>query len=163
MEIRITEMTPVLQVNNMKESLDYYQKIGFTIDWLWPENATPENADHASVSLGTGHTDQTESDYTGSDHTTSGHSDSEHSNNGHSDFHVHIQLSLSDNTPVKNSGWLYLSIEEEPDQLFEFFEKRGALIVSEPEDYPWGMREFNIKDVNGHLFRFGRPTAEFLD
>ncbi len=155
MEIRIIEMTPVLQVNNMKKSLDYYQKIGFTIDWLWPEDATPENADHASVSLGTGHTH--------SDHTESGNSDSEHSDNEHSDFHVHIQLSLADNTPIHNSGWLYLSIEEEPDRLFEFFEKRGALIVSEPEDYPWGMREFNIKDVNGHLFRFGRPTAEFLN
>ena len=40
------------------------------------------------------------------------------------------------------------------------YKSSGVEILSEPEDMPWGMREFNIKDLNGHRLRFGRNSPE---
>lgn len=38
--------------------------------------------------------------------------------------------------------------------------RRGAEIVSPLEDKPWGMREFTLRDPNGHQLRIGRGIQE---
>jgi catechol 2,3-dioxygenase-like lactoylglutathione lyase family enzyme len=43
------------------------------------------------------------------------------------------------------------------DALCERYRERGAKIVAELEDKPWGMREFTLEDPNGHLLRIGHP------
>jgi hypothetical protein len=40
------------------------------------------------------------------------------------------------------------------DGLCEAYRRAGAKIVSEPEDKPWGLRDFRILDPDGHLFCF---------
>lgn len=42
------------------------------------------------------------------------------------------------------------------DALFETYKAHGVEIVAEPQDKPWGFREFAIKDDNGHVLIFGR-------
>jgi catechol 2,3-dioxygenase-like lactoylglutathione lyase family enzyme len=44
---------------------------------------------------------------------------------------------------------------EDADALCEAYRERGAKIVEEISDRPWGMREFTVEDPNGHLFRIG--------
>ena len=48
------------------------------------------------------------------------------------------------------------------DALFREFQDRGAEIVAAPDDEPYGMREFAVRDPDGHLLAFGqdisRPT-----
>ena len=128
---KISEIQPVLLVNDMNETLAYYKKLGFKIDWTWPQEGEPN---HASVSLG----------FEGGEE--------------HSHDHVHIQLSSSDQTPVSTSGWLSFQVSSDIDSLYRHFRKVGAEIVSELTDQPWGMREFDIKEINGHRFRFGKPS-----
>jgi uncharacterized glyoxalase superfamily protein PhnB len=41
------------------------------------------------------------------------------------------------------------------DALYAEFRVRGADIVCEPEDHDYGMREFQVRDVDGHLLAFG--------
>lgn len=48
---------------------------------------------------------------------------------------------------------------ENADALRELYGERGARIVSEIEDKPWGMREFTLEDLNGHWLRIGHPIA----
>lgn len=134
MKIKIYSIEPVLQVNNMKESLEYYQKIGFHVDWTWPDENNFKTADHASVSIGDGHEGEE-----------------------HDGGHVHIQLSQADKVPVTPSGWLYLRVDMNIDELYMYFKGNGAEVVGELDSFPWGMREFTIKDINGHLFRFAIP------
>jgi len=43
------------------------------------------------------------------------------------------------------------------DALWARYRERGAKIVAEPEDKPWGMREFTLEDPNGHRLRIGHP------
>jgi len=53
--------------------------------------------------------------------------------------------------------FVYLTVEG-LDQLHQEFCARGARVISEPEDQPWGLREFSIRTPDGHRMRFGEPT-----
>lgn len=44
------------------------------------------------------------------------------------------------------------------DPLCEEWRPKGASILSEPEDMPWGVREFTVEDNNGHRFRISQPS-----
>lgn len=46
------------------------------------------------------------------------------------------------------------------DALCAEWRQRGAKIISEPEDKPWGMREFTVEDNNGHQLRIAQPSKE---
>jgi uncharacterized glyoxalase superfamily protein PhnB len=48
---------------------------------------------------------------------------------------------------------------EDADQLFAEFKAKGADIVCEPSDKPYGIREFQIQDIDGHLLAFGQKLA----
>jgi hypothetical protein len=45
------------------------------------------------------------------------------------------------------------------DVLFAEFKANGADIVCEPEDQVYEMREFSVRDVDGHLLIFGHDTS----
>jgi uncharacterized glyoxalase superfamily protein PhnB len=57
-----------------------------------------------------------------------------------------------------HSYFVYLMVEG-LDQLHQELSARGAQVVSEPEDQPWGMREFSVRTPDGHRIRFGEPIA----
>lgn len=45
---------------------------------------------------------------------------------------------------------------DEVDDLCATFKARGARILEEPEDKPWGYRQFTLEDINGHIFHYFR-------
>ena len=45
------------------------------------------------------------------------------------------------------------------DALCAEFKAAGADIVCEPEDQPYEMREFQVRDRDGHLLAFGHDTS----
>ena len=44
---------------------------------------------------------------------------------------------------------------ENADRVYNFLDKQNVEIVKELESYQYGMREFTVKDINGHIFRIG--------
>lgn len=44
---------------------------------------------------------------------------------------------------------------ENADLVYDFLVKQNVNLVKEIESYPYGMREFVIKDIDGHTFRIG--------
>ena len=46
----------------------------------------------------------------------------------------------------------------EVDHLCAEWKAKGANIVEEPADKPWGLREFTLQDINGHCFRISKPS-----
>ena len=52
------------------------------------------------------------------------------------------------------SAWLWLHVGTGLDNLFRTYQARGAAIVQEPQDRPWGLRQFIIKDCNDCLVSF---------
>lgn len=69
---------------------------------------------------------------------------------------VTVQLSLAppdcESIPYTQ---LYFYTDARIEELFERFLAKGAEVVSEVKDFPWGMREFAIRDPEGPLLRFG--------
>lgn len=49
--------------------------------------------------------------------------------------------------------WLNLNSKEEVDQLYRRWQQAGARMVSEPEDKPWGLREFRVADLDQNQLR----------
>jgi uncharacterized glyoxalase superfamily protein PhnB len=45
------------------------------------------------------------------------------------------------------------------DALYEEFRGSGADVVCEPEDQVYGMREFQVRDPDGHVLCFGHDTT----
>ena len=41
------------------------------------------------------------------------------------------------------------------DTIYQEFRSRGARTLSEPKDYPWGMRNFSIYDLDDNCLCFG--------
>jgi len=68
---------------------------------------------------------------------------------------VSIQLSQAPaGQPIIPSGSLFILIGTGLDAVFETYQARGVEVVDAPAYKPWGMREFTIRDCNGHLLRF---------
>jgi uncharacterized glyoxalase superfamily protein PhnB len=47
---------------------------------------------------------------------------------------------------------------DDADALCAIYRERGAEIVEPIDTRPWGMREFTLRDLNGHYFRIGHST-----
>jgi GNAT superfamily N-acetyltransferase len=46
------------------------------------------------------------------------------------------------------------------DGLYNFHERNGATIHSVLEAKPWGLREYTVRDLNGHFLRFGQGGSD---
>jgi uncharacterized glyoxalase superfamily protein PhnB len=64
--------------------------------------------------------------------------------------------------------WLWFSTSD-VDALYAELESRGARLRHAPANYPWGSRECQITDLDGHVLRFGadlldgEPMGEWMD
>jgi len=60
--------------------------------------------------------------------------------------------------------WLNLNSRAEVDALYHSWKTSNAILLSAPEDKPWGLREFTVADPDGNQFRvfydFGTPERE---
>ena len=75
--------------------------------------------------------------------------------------HFKVRLGeCPDEKPASELGdhayFVYLTVEG-LDELYQELCARGAEVLSEPEDQPWGQREFSIRTPDGHRIRFGEP------
>jgi catechol 2,3-dioxygenase-like lactoylglutathione lyase family enzyme len=55
--------------------------------------------------------------------------------------------------------WLWISVSD-PDALYAELEARGARLRHAPANYPWGSRECQVLDPDGHVLRFGADLRD---
>jgi uncharacterized glyoxalase superfamily protein PhnB len=73
---------------------------------------------------------------------------------------VHIRFEPLEAAAVANpSIYLWVHVGTGLDRLFEVYRDRGVKIVRQPEDRPWGLRQFIIEDCNGYLISFSAEVA----
>ena len=58
-----------------------------------------------------------------------------------------------------HSYFVYLIVDG-LDEYFREVTARGAMVNSEPEDKPWGLREFGLRTPDGHRVTCGEPIRE---
>ena len=54
-----------------------------------------------------------------------------------------------------NSGWLAIYAGDGIDQLYEEYQTHGVTVSKQIAYHDYGMREFEIRDCNGHYLRIG--------
>jgi catechol 2,3-dioxygenase-like lactoylglutathione lyase family enzyme len=72
----------------------------------------------------------------------------------------HVQIFLELGTPSPSGCALYFVVGN-ADELHEFHLANGVEIVAPPDDKPWGLREYTVRDPNGYYLNFGHrlPSA----
>ena len=58
--------------------------------------------------------------------------------------------------------WMSIFVEN-VDALYEEYQVSGAIIRQPPTNFPWGVREMNIEDLDGHRLRMSTGTNESAD
>ena len=67
---------------------------------------------------------------------------------------VYIHLTRVDPEGVRPSGELRIHVGHDVDGLFAELCRRGVAVLFEPVSQPWGLREFAVSEINGHVLRF---------
>jgi len=67
---------------------------------------------------------------------------------------VYIHLSLAEPEEVRPSGEIRIYVGHDLDGLFAEYRRLGVEIVFTPVSQPWGLREFAVREINGHVLRF---------
>jgi uncharacterized glyoxalase superfamily protein PhnB len=54
--------------------------------------------------------------------------------------------------------WISIFVQD-VDALHEDYQRRGATIRQAPANFPWGVREMNVEDLDGHRLRLGSDAT----
>ena len=65
-----------------------------------------------------------------------------------------IEIFLCQDGQGSPGTWMSIFVQD-IDALYEDYKQRGAIIREPPTDYPWGVREMNVEDLDGHRLRIG--------
>lgn len=68
-----------------------------------------------------------------------------------------VEIFLCQGAQGQAGMWLHLMVAD-VDKLFEEYQESGAVIVQAPTNFPWGVREMNVSDPDGHRLRIGSET-----
>ena len=125
-------VSPVLGVPNVRQAAEYYRDVlGFTLDprdGIFQPPGTEPSGVYAIVKLG--------------------------------GAWIHFQLrrdapEARERQKLERDAYVYLHGLE---AFYADLQRRGATILQQPCDTPYGIREFVIEDLNGYRIAFGQPT-----
>jgi catechol 2,3-dioxygenase-like lactoylglutathione lyase family enzyme len=68
---------------------------------------------------------------------------------------IYLHLSQSGSGEPPSPATLRLHVGHDVDGLFTAYAARGASVAAPPTNRPWGLREFALRDPDGHLLIFG--------
>ncbi len=71
---------------------------------------------------------------------------------------IHLSQQGNPNAGTPGSGAVYIFCDE-VDAYFAEITSRGARVDAEPKDYPYGLRDFVVRDPDGNMVTFGAPVA----
>jgi len=70
---------------------------------------------------------------------------------------IHLQAaSETKRQPGQSAVNVFVS---DADALYQELRSRGARTLNEPKDYPYGMRDFDVHDLDGNQLCFGMESA----
>jgi len=72
------------------------------------------------------------------------------------DLVIHLQAA-SETKRQMGQGAVYVFVTD-VDALYQELQSRGARTLNDPKDYPYGMRDFNINDIDGNQLCFGMES-----
>ena len=55
---------------------------------------------------------------------------------------------------------LYMQIDGDIDEYYAAVKGKGAKIVADIKDEPFGIRDFTVEDIDGYILIFNRPVSQ---
>jgi uncharacterized glyoxalase superfamily protein PhnB len=72
---------------------------------------------------------------------------------------IHIRFEpLKPDAEPSPTVYFYIHVGKGLDELFQAYRDRGVKIIRDPEDRPWGLREFYIEDCDGYTICFAAES-----
>jgi len=70
-----------------------------------------------------------------------------------------VKIFLCEGAQGAPGTWISIFVHD-VDALYADYRRRGAIIRQKPTNFPWGVREMNVEDLDGHRLRLGSdPTG----
>jgi len=73
-----------------------------------------------------------------------------------------VEIFLSEGGQGQAGVWMSI-FTEDVDALHGEYKKSGAIIRQPPTNMPWGVREMNVQDPDGHRLRMGSHSTGPID
>lgn len=77
-------------------------------------------------------------------------------------FRDNVRIFLCQGAQGSPGTWLSVFVHD-VDALYEDYQRRGAIIRQAPTNFPWGVREMNVEDLDGHRLRMGSDATASAD
>ncbi len=137
--MRVDGITPILNVSDLRASLDWFEALGWRTGFVWGE---PEPG-FASVVCG----------------DPKGRGEIFLCQDGQGSRGIRPPERAFDEQA--DGVWMswFLPSREELDAAYARACELGYEISLEPQDEPWGIREFHLRHPDGHTFRIGCENA----
>ena len=131
--MRAKAITPILNVSNLKESFDWFEKLGWQKKWDWgdPPGFGAVGSGECEIFLcqdGQGGRGK------GENTSTFGPGGDESEDKG---------------------SWMSVWVEN-VDDVYAMAQGAGIEVVFPPENMPWGVRECHLRHPDGHVFRISQ-------
>ena len=69
-----------------------------------------------------------------------------------------VEIFLCEGAQGQAGMWMPIFIDD-VDALHEEYRRSGAIVRPEPTNMPWGTREMNVEDPDGHRLRMGSDAT----
>jgi hypothetical protein len=69
-----------------------------------------------------------------------------------------VRIFLCEGAQGSPGTWISIFVHD-VDALYEDYRQRGAIIRQAPANFPWGLREMNVEDLDGHRLRMGSEAT----
>jgi ankyrin repeat protein len=73
-------------------------------------------------------------------------------------FRDSVRIFLCHDAQGARGMWVSMFIRD-VDALHEDYKRSGAIIRQAPANFPWGLREMNVEDIDGHRLRIGSEAT----
>jgi catechol 2,3-dioxygenase-like lactoylglutathione lyase family enzyme len=128
-------LTPILNVSNMQESFDWFEKLGWQKGWDWgtPPTFGAVCSGKCEIFLCLG------------------------AQGGRDSRPLPV---IQDGDDERGSGvWMSIWVDD-VDEVHRRCLERGVEVTFPPTDEPWGVREMHVRHPDGHVFRISRGIEE---
>lgn len=130
-------LTPILNVSNIQESFEWFEKLGWTKGWDWgdPPNFGAVSSGEYEIFL------------------------CENCQGGRAPRGSEMTTAPEAEEFSDKGVWLCILVDN-VDAVYEHCLAEGLEVTWPPTDTPWHLREMHVRHPDGHVFRIGHGLEE---
>jgi catechol 2,3-dioxygenase-like lactoylglutathione lyase family enzyme len=131
------KLTPILNVSNIRESFEWFEKLGWKKGWDWgdPPDFGGVFSGEFEIFL------------------------CENGQGGRGKGDAAATLGTEADSWADKGSWLCILVDD-VDAVYQQCLAQGLEVTRPPTDMPWHLREMHVRHPDGHVFRIGHSLEE---